>query len=220
MMQFGHAFMYRNDRKSDCPRVTFPPSSSPILNREGCRGTTDDFTTSFFHFFVLHCPLGLSELQACPFLDAVFPPFPLSASSSSPFHCALQDGLAGCDEQESCPYHFSLHLFTMVSRCSCGPIACWILAQTSCLVIWSLYEMHSSQGWHFPLKVNCSGGLWVYKIRLTNHQKATGVSWTERSTLFHKLIRGKSSEGGKRPEAHQIMIKVKLHEGFNHISPF
>ena len=171
-------------------------------------------------FFVLHCPLGLSELQACPFLDAVFPPLPLSALSSSPFHCALQDGLAGRDEQESCPYHFSLHLFTMVSRCSCGPIACWILAQTSCLVTWSLYEMHSSQGWHFPLKVNCSGGLWVYKIRLTNHQKATGVSWTERSTLFHKLVRGKSSEGGKRPEAHQIMIKVKLHEGFNHISPF
>ena len=31
---------------------------------------------------------------------------------------------------------------TMV-RSSCGPLACWILAQTSSLVIWSLYEMHS-----------------------------------------------------------------------------
>ena len=29
---------------------------------------------------------------ACPLLDVVFPPLPRSASSSSPFHCALQDG--------------------------------------------------------------------------------------------------------------------------------
>ena len=43
-------------------------------------------------FPVLHCPLGLGELQACPFPDVVFPPLPLSALSSSPFHCALQDG--------------------------------------------------------------------------------------------------------------------------------
>ena len=43
-------------------------------------------------FFVVHCPLGLGELQACPFPDVVFPPLPLSALSSFPFHCALQDG--------------------------------------------------------------------------------------------------------------------------------
>ena len=41
---------------------------------------------------VLHCPLGLAELQACPFPGVVFPPLPLSALSSSLFHCALQDG--------------------------------------------------------------------------------------------------------------------------------
>ena len=41
---------------------------------------------------VLHCPLGLAGLQACPFPDVVFPLLPLSALSSSPFHCALQDG--------------------------------------------------------------------------------------------------------------------------------
>ena len=29
----------------------------------------------------LHCPLGLAELQACPFPDVVFPPLPLSALS-------------------------------------------------------------------------------------------------------------------------------------------
>ena len=46
----------------------------------------------FFLFPVLHCPLGPAELQACPFPDVVFPPLPLSALPSSPFHCALQDG--------------------------------------------------------------------------------------------------------------------------------
>ena len=43
-------------------------------------------------FSVLHCPLGLGELQAHLFPDVVFPPPPLSALSSSPFHCASQDG--------------------------------------------------------------------------------------------------------------------------------
>ena len=61
-------------------------------------------------FPVLHCPLGLAELQACPFPGVVFPP---------------------------------VRLFTIVRRSSCGPIACWILARTSWLVKWSLYEMCS-----------------------------------------------------------------------------
>ena len=47
------------------------------------------------------------------------------------------------DEQKTCPYHFSLHLFMMVWRSLYGPVACWILALTSSLVTWSLYEMHS-----------------------------------------------------------------------------
>ena len=45
-------------------------------------------------FSVLHCSLGLGKHCACPFPDVVFPPLPLSASSSSPFHCALQDGFS------------------------------------------------------------------------------------------------------------------------------
>ena len=43
-------------------------------------------------FRVIHCPLGLGELQACPFPDVVFLPLPLSTLSSSPFHRALKDG--------------------------------------------------------------------------------------------------------------------------------
>ena len=54
------------------------------LNCKGHWGTTDDFTTSFLHF-------SLFSTAPCP---DVFPPLPLSASSSSPFHCVLhlQDG--------------------------------------------------------------------------------------------------------------------------------
>ena len=100
------------------------------LNPEGCWGTTDDFTTSF--------------LSTCLLPDVVFPSLLLSALSSSPFHCALQDVfLARPDERETCPYHCGLHLFTMVRRSLCGPTAWWILAWTSLLVTWSLYEMRS-----------------------------------------------------------------------------
>ena len=46
----------------------------------------------FFPVFLWLLGLCLHELQACPFPDTVFPPLPVSALSSSPFHCALQDG--------------------------------------------------------------------------------------------------------------------------------
>ena len=63
------------------------------LIREGGWGTTDAFAITFLHFSpVPHCPLGLGDLQACPFPDVVVPSLPLTALSSSPFHCALQDG--------------------------------------------------------------------------------------------------------------------------------
>ena len=60
-----------------------------------------------------------------------------------PFTVPCKMVLARPDEREIYPHHCSLRLFTMVRRSSCGPIACWILAQTSSLVTWSLYEMRS-----------------------------------------------------------------------------
>ncbi len=36
----------------------------------------------------------------------------------------------------------------MVRRSLCGPVACWIFAQTSSLVTWSFYEMCSILRWH------------------------------------------------------------------------
>ena len=77
----------REARSAGAPKTHHHHQS---LNREGRWGTTDDFATSFLHF---PCsPLEPADLQACPFPDVVFPPLPLSALSSSPFHCALQDG--------------------------------------------------------------------------------------------------------------------------------
>ena len=67
-------------------------SSHVSLNRQGRWGTRW-FRSQFPPFFpVPHCPLGLGVLHACQFPDVVFPPLPLSAVSSSPFLCALQDG--------------------------------------------------------------------------------------------------------------------------------
>ena len=43
-------------------------------------------------FSIFPCPLGFAELQVCPFPDVILSPLTLSALSSSPFHCALQDG--------------------------------------------------------------------------------------------------------------------------------
>ena len=75
---------------ADEPRVVFVYQPWSVdhhhhlsLKREGRWGTTDDITTSFLPppntHTVFHCPLGLGELQACPFSDVVFPPLPLSA---------------------------------------------------------------------------------------------------------------------------------------------
>ena len=62
---------------------------------------------------------------------------------SLPFTVPCKMGLARPDERETWPYHCSLCRFTIVRMSSCGPIACWILARTSSLVTWSLYEMRS-----------------------------------------------------------------------------
>ena len=60
-----------------------------------------------------------------------------------PFTVPCKMVLDKSNERETLPYHCSLRLFTIVRRSSCGPVACWILARTSPLVTWSLYEMFS-----------------------------------------------------------------------------
>ena len=64
------------------------------LNREGRWGTTDDFKTSFLHFDCSPLPSGTCRTPGLSIPRCCLPtsPLPLSALSSSPFHCALQDG--------------------------------------------------------------------------------------------------------------------------------
>ena len=114
------------------------------LNREGRLGTADNFTTSFLRFSLfstalwdlvnsrpLHSLMWSSHLFLC--LPCPLPPATVP--------CKMV--LARPDERETCSYHCSLRLFTMVRRPSCCPIACWNLARTSSSVTWSLSEMRS-----------------------------------------------------------------------------
>ena len=63
--------------------------------------------------------------------------------------------LARPDERETWPDHFSLRLFMMVRRSSCGPIACSVLAQISTLVTRSLYETHAGLEFEKKKKIFC-----------------------------------------------------------------
>ena len=107
------------------------------LNRGDRWSTKDDFSTSFLHFPLfstilwdlpnsrpVHSPVLSPHLFLCP--PCLFPPFTVP--------CKMV--LARPDERETWPYHCSLHLFKIVRRSSCGPIACWILARTFSLVTW------------------------------------------------------------------------------------
>ena len=120
----------------------FSPPPSPIPYSPGSFGSTDHCTISFLHFSL--CSAALRDLansrpvhslmlpsQLFFYLPRPLPPFtvPCKMVSTRP------------DVRETCQYHFSLRLFTMARRSSYGPIAFWILAQTSSLVAWSLYEM-------------------------------------------------------------------------------
>ena len=112
------------------------------LDREGRWSITDDFCFLHFALFstalwdfassrAVHSLMLPSHLFLC--LPCLLPLFTVP--------CKVV--LARPDEQETWPYHCSLHLFTMARRSSCGPIACWILTLTSSLVTWSLYDMCS-----------------------------------------------------------------------------
>ena len=136
-------------------------------------GTTIQDVAELYH---LHLHLSLKRggsLGHHSLLHNQFPPFSPSSTAlwdlanSRPVHCLVLSShlfffclpcllplftvpckmvLARPDERETCPYHFSLLLFTMVRRFLYGPTACWILAQTSSSVTWSLYEIVLSCG--------------------------------------------------------------------------
>ena len=126
------------------PLTVTSPSSYLSLNHMGRWGTRDDFATSFLHFslfstalldFVNFRPVHSLRLSSHLFLclPCLLPPFTVP--------CKMV--LARPDERETWPYYSTLRLFTTARRSSTGPTACWILAWTSSLVTWSLYEMRS-----------------------------------------------------------------------------
>ena len=142
------------------------------LNCQGLWGNTDDFTKNFLHFFLsstaiwdlvnsrpVHSLMLSSHLFFC--LPYLLPPFTVP--------CKMV--LARPDKWETCPYHFSLHVFIVVRRSSCGPIARWILAWTPSLLTWSLYEMHSI--------------LRFFSHRIHTFGASTSTGWSEsHCTLF------------------------------------
>ena len=99
----------------------------------------------------------------------------------SPFTVPCKMVLARPDKQETWPYHCSLHLFTMVRRSSCGLIACWILAWTSSLVTWCLYEMHT------------------YNIQQRTHVQHTHAHHLSDSLSFPPLWMQYTRQGFKNP---------------------
>ena len=78
-------------------------------------GSTDDFTTSFLHFSLLSIALWvLANSRPVHSLMLSFHHFFFCLPCLlSPFTLLCKIVLARRDEQETCPYHFSLHLFMM-----------------------------------------------------------------------------------------------------------
>ena len=125
-------------------RRSFHHHHHQSLNRENRWGTTDDFATSFLHFSLFSTALwDLPNSRPVHSLMLSYHLFLCLPCLLRPFTVPCKMVLARCDERETWPYHCSLHLFTIIRRSSCGPVACWILARTSSLVTWSLYEMRS-----------------------------------------------------------------------------
>ena len=110
-----------NGLRKDLAKRTMAKPLDPLLGHHitvGVVGTTQIFSTALWDLansrLVYSLMLSSNHFfyQPCLLLPFTVP-------------CAMV--LAKPDERETCPYHFSLYLFTMVRRSSCGPIARWIL---------------------------------------------------------------------------------------------
>ena len=101
--------------------IHFPLHFHLSLNLKGCWGTTDDFTTSFLHFSLFSTALwDLANSRPVHSLMSSNLFFCLPCHLF-PFTVLCKMVLAGPDEQETRPFHCSLHLLMMV-RSSCGLI--------------------------------------------------------------------------------------------------
>ena len=89
------------------------------LIREGRWRTTDDFTTSFLHFYLFSTALR-DLAKSRPVYSLVLPShlFLCLPCLLPPFTVLCKMVLARHDERETCAYHFSLHLFTISLCCT------------------------------------------------------------------------------------------------------
>ena len=113
------------------------------LDHEGHWGTTDHFTTSFLHFSLFSTALW-ELVNSTPVHSLMLSSnlFLCLTCLLLPFTVPCKTMLARPDKPETRPQHCSLHVFIVV-RSLCCPVVCWILAQTSSLVTWSVHEVHS-----------------------------------------------------------------------------
>ena len=107
-------------------------------------GTTVDFTTSFLHssrFSAFRSMIyHLRPVQSLILSSHLFLCLPLRLP---PWTVPCRIVLASPDDRVTCPYHVSLRLFTEV-RPSNDQMAFPVLAFTSSLILWSLYEIPRS----------------------------------------------------------------------------
>ena len=185
------------------------------FNREGRWGTTDDFSTSFLHF-----PLFSTALWNLPNSRPVHS-LMLSYHLFLCLPCLLPTFTVPCkmvlgrpDKRETWPYHCSLRLFTIVTRSSCGPTACWILARTSLLVTWSLYEMCSLVRYH-PISMACIL-LWSSAVRVQDTQVYRKMDVT-RERISRILGFTKKSTGYRRQRNRLIHWLTHLHTYCSHL---
>ena len=112
------------------------------LNHGGHWGIKDDFTTSFLHLYLSSTALwdlaDSSPVHSQPIFCLLCLLFLLL-----PFTAPCKMVLTRPDLRDTSLCQLCFRFYRMVRRSSCGPIACWILAQTSPLVTWSLYEILS-----------------------------------------------------------------------------
>ena len=164
------------------------------LNCQGRWDTTDDFTTSFLHFFSLFStafwdfaisrPLHLLMLSSYPFfrLPCLLPSFTVP--------CKMV--LAGSDEREICSYHFSLRLFYDGHEVFVWSNRLLELGTDFSLITRSFYEMRSILRLHLIswLVFFFAAMLWgsmIYKHtgRWMWQGSASAVSWNL-TTLLRK----------------------------------
>ena len=121
---------FNRDKPWQCPCIKIAFTFIYPFNRGGRWGPTDNITTSFLHFSLFYTALW-DLANSRPVHSLMLPShlFFCLPCLLLPFTVPCKMAFARLDERETCPYHCSLHLFTMVRRSSCGPVACWILAQ-------------------------------------------------------------------------------------------